>query len=116
MKLLLLSAIRSSKHLLLAITALVLLICLTMANQTERCALGMMANNGTDFFKLFSDGKSSNVSKADIENRWSQIDENKTDFKGDLGVNYHFNKFYISSMLSLGKFPNINLALHYKIF
>jgi ABC-type multidrug transport system fused ATPase/permease subunit len=79
MKLLLLSAIRSSKHLLLAITALVLLICLTMANQTERCALGMMANNGTDFFKLFSDGKSSNVSKADIENRWSQIDENKTD-------------------------------------
>ena len=44
------------------------------------------------------------------------LDDSKTDFKGDLGVNYHFNKFYISSMLSLGKFPNINLALHYKIF
>ncbi len=46
----------------------------------------------------------------------SLLDDNKTDFKGDLGVNYHFNKFYISSMLSLGKFPNINVALHYKFF
>jgi len=35
--------------------------------------------------------------------------------KGDIGVNYHFKKFYISSMVSLGKFVNCNVALHYKI-
>ena len=46
----------------------------------------------------------------------SFLDESKTDFKGDFGVNYYFNKFYVSSMLSLGKFPNVNLALHYKFF
>jgi len=42
-------------------------------------------------------------------------EENKIGFKGDVGVNYHFKKFYISSMVSLGKFANCNVALHYKI-
>ncbi|NQY29819.1 MAG: hypothetical protein HRT69_10135 [Flavobacteriaceae bacterium] len=42
-------------------------------------------------------------------------EENKIGFKGDVGVNYHFKKFYLSSMVSLGKFANCNLALHYKI-
>ena len=41
------------------------------------------------------------------------LDERKTEFKGDLGVNYYFNKFHISSMLTIGKFPNVNLGLHY---
>jgi len=42
-------------------------------------------------------------------------EENKMGFKGDVGVNYHFKKFYISSMVSVGKFANCNIALHYKI-
>lgn len=42
-------------------------------------------------------------------------EENKIGFKGDVGVNYHFKKFYISSMVTLGKFANCNIALHYKI-
>jgi len=42
------------------------------------------------------------------------LDENKSEFKGDLGVNYHFTNFYVSSMFTIGKFPNINIALHYK--
>ena len=46
----------------------------------------------------------------------SLLDERKTEFKGDLGVNYYFNKFYISSMLTLGKFPNVNISLHYLCF
>ena len=45
----------------------------------------------------------------------SLLDENKSEFKGDIGVNYYFNKFHISSMVTIGKFPNINIALHYKI-
>ena len=43
----------------------------------------------------------------------SIIDERKTEIKGDLGMNYYFNKFYISSMLTIGKFPNVNIGLHY---
>jgi len=42
-------------------------------------------------------------------------EDNRVGFKGDVGVNYHFKKFYISSMFTLGKFANCNLALHYKI-
>ncbi len=45
----------------------------------------------------------------------SLLDENKNEFKGDVGANYYFNKFHISSMVTVGKFPNINIALHYKI-
>ena len=43
------------------------------------------------------------------------LDERKTELKGDIGVNYYLNNFYISSMFTIGKFPNINLAIHYKI-
>ena len=43
----------------------------------------------------------------------SLLDERKKEFKGDLGVNYYFNKFYISSILTIGKFPNVNIGLHY---
>jgi len=43
----------------------------------------------------------------------SLLDERKREFKGDLGANYYFNKFYISSMFTLGKFPNVNIGLHY---
>jgi len=45
----------------------------------------------------------------------SLLDENKNEFKGDIGANYYFNKFYISSMFTIGKFPNLNIAIHYKI-
>lgn len=44
------------------------------------------------------------------------LEETKTNLKGDVGLNYHFGKkSYISSMLTLGKFPNVNLAFHYKL-
>ena len=50
-----------------------------------------------------------------FNNLLTLLDERKTEIKGDIGVNYNFNKFYVSSMFTIGKFPNINLALHYKI-
>lgn len=43
------------------------------------------------------------------------LSENKLGLKADVGANYHFNKFYISSMLTLGNFTNLNLGVHYKI-
>lgn len=43
------------------------------------------------------------------------LEETRTGFKGDVGVNYHFKNFYVSSMVTLGKFANCNIALHYRI-
>jgi len=45
----------------------------------------------------------------------SLLDENRSEFKGDIGMNYYLNKIYISSVFTIGKFPNINIAIHYKI-
>ncbi|MFD0965067.1 DUF6588 family protein [Pseudofulvibacter geojedonensis] len=45
-----------------------------------------------------------------------ELEETTTNFKGDVGLNYHIgNKYYISSMFTIGEFPNVNLAFHYKI-
>jgi len=43
------------------------------------------------------------------------LSENKLGLKADVGVNYHFNKFYLASTLTLGNFVNVNFGLHYKI-
>jgi len=43
------------------------------------------------------------------------LEDSEQLFKGDVGVNYHFSKFYISTMFSVGKFANTNVAIHYKI-
>ena len=39
----------------------------------------------------------------------------QTLIKGDLGVNYYFKNFHISSVLTIGEFINYNTSLHYKI-
>jgi ABC-type multidrug transport system fused ATPase/permease subunit len=78
MKLLFLSALKNRKHLVLAILTLSSLIFLTVANQMERCGIGLMANQGTDFFKLFSDEKDkSNISLDNIEKTWEKITGSK---------------------------------------
>ncbi len=77
MKLLILAAIRNSRHLTLAILTFVSLLFLTVANQCEMFSVGVMANTGADFFTLFSpDGKKvkDKVSLADVTRRWELID------------------------------------------
>lgn len=79
MKLLILAAIRNARHLTLAILTFVTLLFLTVANQFEMFSVGLMANSGADFFTLFSpDGKKvkNKISLADVEHRWSLIDQN----------------------------------------
>ena len=47
-----------------------------------------------------------------FNNALTRLDENnKLGLKGDVGVNYHFKKFYISSMVSIGKFANCNISI-----
>jgi len=79
MRLLLLAALRNSRHLTLAVLTFVTLLFLTIANQCEMFSVGMMANTGADFFTLFSpDGKKvkDKISFSDIEKRWDTIDSN----------------------------------------
>ena len=51
-----------------------------------------------------------------LNQSFEALEDSNELIKGNVGVNYHFNSFYVSSMLSLGKFSNTNVAIHYKIF
>lgn len=75
MKLLLKAALRSRKHIFLAIGTLISLLFLTVANQTEMFSLGLMANTGADFFTLFENKKADAVRFSDLKVRWGQIDK-----------------------------------------
>jgi len=80
MKLLLQTALRSSKHLTLAMLTLISLLFLTVADQCERFSVGLMANTGADFFTMFShEGKKvkNKVKMEEVLKRWDQIDTDK---------------------------------------
>ncbi len=85
MKTLLQAALRSRKHLSLLITTFITLLLLTIASQMEMCALGVLSNNGSDFFALFSSttnelGQSQeSISLAEVQENWHKVD---TDHKG----------------------------------
>ncbi len=77
MKLLLQTALRSSRHFTLAVLTFISLLFLTVADQCERFSVGLMANTGADFFTLFGgEGKKvkNKVKMEDVLRRWSQID------------------------------------------
>ncbi|HSX13675.1 MAG TPA: ABC transporter transmembrane domain-containing protein, partial [Chlamydiales bacterium] len=76
MKLLLLAALRNSRHFSLAILTVVSLLFLTVANQCEMFSIGLMANTGSNFFSLFTENKDS-VSLHEVEARWNEIDTNQ---------------------------------------
>jgi ABC-type multidrug transport system fused ATPase/permease subunit len=81
MKLLLNAAVRSRKHLSLLIATFLTLIALTIASQMEMFALGVLSNNGADFFSLFSENQSEvdsgnhGVSLSQVEEKWKEIDK-----------------------------------------
>lgn len=77
MKLLLLAALRTRKHLTMLITTFLTLFALTIASQMEMFALGILSNNGADFFALFSShekGGSDAITLQEVEGKWKQID------------------------------------------
>src|SRR3989338_3139406 len=82
MKNLLQAAIRSGRHLTLAIITFVVLVFATLSNQMEMFAMGFLANTGADFFTLFSkERKSGKISSTDsvsleyIQKKWKEIDK-----------------------------------------
>jgi ABC-type multidrug transport system fused ATPase/permease subunit len=80
MKLLLQAALRSKKHFSLLILTFLTLFALTIASQLEMFALGVLSNNGADFFTLFAKEKSepgfsqNAVSLQDVQEKWKEID------------------------------------------
>jgi ABC-type multidrug transport system fused ATPase/permease subunit len=80
MKLLLKAALRSRRHLSLLIVTFLTLIALTIASQMEMFALGVLSNNGADFFTLFSPDKKEATFTADavslqqVQAVWKNID------------------------------------------
>ncbi|MBS0620924.1 MAG: ABC transporter ATP-binding protein [Verrucomicrobia bacterium] len=85
MKLLLKAALRSRQHLSLLIITFVTLLALTIASQMEMFALGVLSNNGADFFSLFgqkqqelSVGGPSTVTLEQVQAGWNAIDTEGT--------------------------------------
>lgn len=80
MKLLLKAALQHRKHFMLLIVTFVTLLALTIASQMEMFALGILSNNGADFFALFSPKKEMDVrstdaiSLHDVKVKWHEID------------------------------------------
>lgn len=81
MRLLLQAALRTRKHLVLLFVTFGTLILLTLASQMEMFALGILSNNGSDFFSLFSPknadiaNPSLGISLEDVQSRWSDIQD-----------------------------------------
>ncbi len=107
MKLLLLAALRNTRHLTLAILTLVSLLFLTIANQSEMFSVGLMANSGADFFTLFSsDGKKikDKIKLEEVVRKWDQIDRN-----GDGAITKHDAALFIAQRKDANP---LNLVMH----
>lgn len=50
-----------------------------------------------------------------INSELKSLSKNDVEVKADLGFNYKYQNFMLSSMFSVGKFFNYNLGLHYKL-
>ena len=78
MRLLLQAIFRTKQHLMLLLGTFATLILLTVGSQMEMFSLGILANNGSDFFSLFSPehvGIKEGVSLEEVQSNWSQIAE-----------------------------------------
>ncbi len=72
MKLLLSAVLKAKRHLVILIVTVFTFFVLTLANQMEMFTLGMLSNQGADFFRLF--GNNNQVVKIeDVRQKWSKI-------------------------------------------
>lgn len=79
MKLLLDAALRSRRHLYLFIITFFTLLFLTISSQMEMFALGVLSNNGADFFTLFSENNNRDaVPLEQVKEKWHLIDKDNT--------------------------------------
>jgi ABC-type multidrug transport system fused ATPase/permease subunit len=81
MRLLLQAALRTKKHAALIFITFGTLILLTIASQLEMFALGVLSNNGSDFFALFSPSASQTglnqidgITLDQVQSKWADLD------------------------------------------
>lgn len=81
MRLLLQAALRTKKHAALIFITFGTLILLTIASQLEMFALGVLSNNGSDFFALFSPSASQTglnqidgITLDQVQGKWADLD------------------------------------------
>lgn len=92
MWLLLQAALRTKKHLALLIVTFFSLIFLTVASQLEMFSLGILSNNGSDFFSLFSQHQVQEISLAQVQEKWDLIAD-----KGTSLITQHSASSYLAS-------------------
>jgi ABC-type multidrug transport system fused ATPase/permease subunit len=84
MWLLLQAAFRAKKHLALLFLTFISLIFLTIASQLEMFSLGILSNNGSDFFTLFATDPSNpvqgseGISLGQVQEKWDLIADSNT--------------------------------------
>lgn len=131
MKLLLKAALAHKKHLVLLVVTFVSLLALTVASQMEMFALGILSNNGADFFALFSPKKeevmrSQNaISLHDVKVKWHEIDTEGSGIITKQKAASYMNRYRETNPLNWilrrisEKFPlsdNINLLIGLLVF
>jgi ABC-type multidrug transport system fused ATPase/permease subunit len=86
------AAFRTKKHLALIVFTFLSLIFLTVASQMEMFALGILSNNGSDFFSLFSKEQVEGVSLQQVQDKWDLVAE-----KGSSVVTQHSASSYLAT-------------------
>jgi len=76
MRVLLQAAFRAKRHISLLMVTLFTLVFLTIASQMEMFSLGVLANNGSDFFSLFHTSSTADgVSLEQVQTRWQEVED-----------------------------------------
>ena len=82
MKLLLLTALRNTRHFLLGLFTLATLCVLSIVDKLEILSFGVIVNNGADFFSLFRSDNSTQtndqIALQDVLDKWKEIDIKNT--------------------------------------
>ena len=50
-----------------------------------------------------------------LNQSFEALEDTSTMMRGNIGVNYHFDNWYVASNITIGKFLNTNFSIHYKL-
>jgi hypothetical protein len=50
-----------------------------------------------------------------LNEAFTALEDTSTMMRGNVGVNYHMNNWYLASNVTIGKFINTNFSIHYKL-
>lgn len=77
--------------------------------------MNAIVNTSNFKYEVSGSGAETTLFKDLVNQQLTSLEDTKTNFIGEVGVNYFFNDFFIKSSFSFGKFANVNLGLNYTI-